>query len=265
VDASEFSNVFASLEKRFKKDVGKELQTILPVQVNFGSLVNAINRRISGMEGHITELGEQLRIIEEKDTKFQKVASQLKSQLNSCEESKAKEVASLKEERNSMKEEISRLQEQLKSSGANDGEEEDEEEEEVEEEEAAEEEAEEEEEDGWSRHNGFLFKYFATNVNWDDARDKCQEEGANLVMPKTKSINDFLISNWNGFWIGVSDKEQEGKFVFVDGTEVTKGFWGSNNPNNANEQNCVELGAYIRALWDDRGCEKELPFVCQKG
>jgi len=108
VDASGASNDFASLEKRYKKDAGKELQTILPVQVDFGGFVNGINLRISGMEGDITDLGEQLRIIEEKDAKLQEEALQLKSRLNSCKESKAEEVANLKEE-------ISRLKEQLKS------------------------------------------------------------------------------------------------------------------------------------------------------
>jgi len=118
--------------------------------------------------------------------------------------------------------------------------------------------------DGWSRHDGFLFKYFASHLNWDDAREKCKEEGANLVMPKTKSVNDFLISNWNGFWIGVSDKEQEGTFVFVDGTKVSvpSSYWS--NHDDANNQDCVELGKFERSKWDDRQCEDKMPFVCQR-
>ena len=45
---------------------------------------------------YIHPIGEQLRIIEEKDAKLQEEALQLKSRLNSCKESKAEEVANLK-------------------------------------------------------------------------------------------------------------------------------------------------------------------------
>jgi len=136
VDASKTSNNdFASAEKlRIKKDV-EEFHHILPVQVNFGGFVNIINHRILGMEGNLTDLDEQLRIIEAKDAEWQKETSQLKSLLKTCEEGKAEaeeENARLKEqleakgevlktvssERDAMKEEISRLEKELEAAGA---------------------------------------------------------------------------------------------------------------------------------------------------
>jgi len=110
------------------KDVGSlstEFQPIFPVQVDFGSVENTINQRISGIEGNVTDHGKQLWIIKER---LRKEASKLKQKLEFSEESKAKmedEISRLKielkeilknvsREQKSMKEEISQLQERLK-------------------------------------------------------------------------------------------------------------------------------------------------------
>jgi len=100
---------FASEENfRLKKDVGSlstEFQQILPVQVDFGSLVNTINQRISGIEGNVIDL-------EERDARLEKEASKLKQKLESSEGSKEKmdeEISRLKTQLKEMKEEITRL------------------------------------------------------------------------------------------------------------------------------------------------------------
>jgi len=133
VAAPDVHKDFTSIENwRYRKDVNESptnFQRILPVQVDFGSLVNTINHRILGMEGNVSDLSEQMQIVEET----------LKRQLESCkdskagvEESKAKveeENSRLKErqeiekenfknisqKQNSLEKEISLLKEQLKS------------------------------------------------------------------------------------------------------------------------------------------------------
>jgi len=77
----------SSKNLRYKKDSSEphssDFQRILPVQVDFGSLVNTINHRILGMEGNVTNLDKQLRIIEQIEAKLQE-------ELKSCKESKAR-------------------------------------------------------------------------------------------------------------------------------------------------------------------------------
>jgi len=101
---------FASVENwRYRKDVNESptnFQRILPVQVDFGSLVNAINHRILGMEGNVSYLSEQMQIVEET----------LKQQLESCKDSKAgveKQLQIEKQKQNSLKKEVSGLKERL--------------------------------------------------------------------------------------------------------------------------------------------------------
>jgi len=141
------TDFLSSKNLRYKKDSSEphssDFQRILPVQVDFGSLVNTINHRILGMEGNVTNLDKQLRIIEQIEAKMQQEALQLRQQLKSCKESKAREEKAraevekakaevekakaeveetnlrLKEnctrEQDSLKKENSQLREQLKS------------------------------------------------------------------------------------------------------------------------------------------------------
>jgi len=143
-------------------DVGSlstEFQPIFPVQVDFGSVENTMNQRISGIEGNVTDHGKQLWIIKKR---LRKEASKLKQKLASSEESKAKmdeEISRLKmelkeilknvsREQKSMKEEISKLQERLKL----------------------------------VENRTFLFigGNKADRKNWDDAREECKRRGGDL-------------------------------------------------------------------------------------
>uniref|UniRef100_A0A8C9SC94 C-type lectin domain-containing protein n=1 Tax=Scleropages formosus TaxID=113540 RepID=A0A8C9SC94_SCLFO len=71
------------------------------------------------------------------------------------------------------------------------------------------------------RWNSFKFScYYISNEekNWDDSRQYCTDRGADLVIIDSKEEQAF-IDLFNGyFWIGLSDKEREGTWKWVDGT-----------------------------------------------
>jgi len=98
---------------RLKKDLGSlstEFQQILPVQVDFGSLVDSVTQRISGIEGIVTEHGNQLESSKKSKAKLEEEISRLKMQLKEI-------LQNVSREQKSTKEEISQLKEQLKSAG----------------------------------------------------------------------------------------------------------------------------------------------------
>ncbi|KAL9950355.1 hypothetical protein ACROYT_G042842 [Oculina patagonica] len=69
---------------------------------------------------------------------------------------------------------------------------------------------------------------------------------------------------FGGVWIGLNDVTTEGTFRWPDGSHVTYTKWASNQPDNRNDyQDCVRMTVDERA-WDDTGCGKQLPFVCEK-
>ena len=77
-------------------------------------------------------------------------------------------------------------------------------------------------------------------------------------------LADRNIKPFDGFWIGLNDVSSEGTFLWPDGTHVTYTKWSSKPRDNQNNyQDCVRMIA-DKGAWDDTGCAKQLPFVCEK-
>ena len=121
-------------------------------------------------------------------------------------------------------------------------------------------------------------------VVYETASDKCKSNGGTLAMPKTKDVNDFLIQEmrsfdrpWQPMWIGMNDKNVEGKIVWEDGTDVNE--WGNFDWTNGGlfgpAEDCFALDPN-NEKWHDYGCSNTgllttiritenalLPFICQ--
>lgn len=67
-------------------------------------------------------------------------------------------------------------------------------------------------------------------------------------------------------WIGLNDIKHEGKFTWeVDDTNVEFSKWGSEQPDNDNNQDCVTVGAkQMFSLWEDYQCDKSHLYMCEK-
>jgi len=208
---------------RFKKDAASlstEFQQILPVQVDFGSLVDSITQRISGIEGNVTDLGKQLK-------------TQLEQQLESSKESKAKleeEISRLKmqqkeilknvsREQKSMKEEISQLQERLKS---------------------AEGQKLQTTAESINRERKYVFigENEADRKTWHEASLECMRRGGHLASHFTREKLNYVFSkvipdNWETAWIGghvnprATSSNFKENFEWVEGGRISAddGLW----------------------------------------
>ena len=54
--------------------------------------------------------------------------------------------------------------------------------------------------------------------------------------------------------IGLNDIEEEGKFIYTDGSEPLWSNWYSTNPNGNNAYNCVVAYYSYNFNWDDVSC-----------
>ena len=73
-----------------------------------------------------------------------------------------------------------------------------------------------------------------------------------------------LRGNDISLWIGLSDKANEGTFVWANGAAVAFEFWKKNQPNDGKgNEDCVEM-TKTNGKWDDVQCSKKRAFVCQK-
>ena len=77
-----------------------------------------------------------------------------------------------------------------------------------------------------------------------------------------------MISNGhdNTCWIGLSDLDTEGTFIWESGTELSGDVarhWYSGEPNNADgNENCVTVG-HSDGSMNDMPCQAEVKFICQ--
>ncbi|XP_059205977.1 lactose-binding lectin l-2-like [Centropristis striata] len=121
----------------------------------------------------------------------------------------------------------------------------------------------------WHSFNGRCYKYISTHLTWADAELYCVSEGANLVSIHSLDENTFVnavIKNSDPAqgmtWIGLSDTQKEGGWMWSDGSAVKYFLWDAGQPNNAGGEHCVHKnhGTYLR--WNDLKCSNALPFVC---
>jgi hypothetical protein len=112
----------------------------------------------------------------------------------------------------------------------------------------------------------YLFCFNA--VEWPDARQDCLAQGGDLASVHDEGTNEELFwaaieiagSSW---WFGLSDLEEEGEYVWTDGTPFDFEDWGDGEPNNSGEEDCCHWADWNDGRWNDMPCDYHLPYVCQ--
>jgi len=69
-------------------------------------------------------------------------------------------------------------------------------------------------------------------------------------------------------WLGLSDINTEGKFVWTDGTNTDFHHWAKYQPNNFANQDCVHTLGFLKGHdyeWNDVNCTDCHRFTCKKG
>ncbi|CAH1781368.1 unnamed protein product [Owenia fusiformis] len=122
---------------------------------------------------------------------------------------------------------------------------------------------------------GFCYKFSESSLQWDEARAFCKAQKADLA-----SVRDMAEYNWlkgqvtkdprkNEYWLGMTDKEKEGTWKWVDGTKwstaVATAAWGKGQPDNYNDnEDCGEFWDSPNGVWNDEPCENWKRFICKR-
>lgn len=100
--------------------------------------------------------------------------------------------------------------------------------------------------------------YLLSDSSWSKAQAKALELGGNLVTVSSREENDWLLSTfgrWEGvsdvwLWIGLTDKNTEGRFHWISGQPVEFTNWSSGQPDNAGgKEHYVQM--YSSGRWND--------------
>ncbi|KAJ8355152.1 hypothetical protein AAFF_G00090560 [Aldrovandia affinis] len=121
--------------------------------------------------------------------------------------------------------------------------------------------------EGWEQSNSKCYYFSTENKSWNDSRSDCLKQGADLVIIESKDDQDFISKHKRDYfyWIGLSDSETEGTFLWVDGTPLQedKAFWRRGQPNDHDgSQDCV-VTVRGQSEWADGPCSSNLTSVCQ--
>ncbi|XP_067381254.1 ladderlectin-like [Channa argus] len=125
---------------------------------------------------------------------------------------------------------------------------------------------------GWSRINGRYFHFVPKPMTWAQAEKNCQSIGANLAsVHNTYEYHEIqrLITTatheYKETWIGGSDAQQEGTWLWSDGRSLQYTNWAPGEPNNIHgRQHCLQMNHGAQKSWDDIECHVQRPSVCEK-
>ena len=126
-------------------------------------------------------------------------------------------------------------------------------------------------------YSGSYYKAFNDHLTWHQARDKCREMGGQLAVVKSQEENRFLTSLIQGAglanaWLGATDEVVEGRWVWVDGSEMRYNAWDvkQKQPNNSGggglKEHCLILMSPSGLWWDlfgEAGHGWKPGYVCQ--
>ncbi|CAL8292835.1 unnamed protein product [Merluccius merluccius] len=127
----------------------------------------------------------------------------------------------------------------------------------------------------WLLFQGSCYSVSRQNANWKDSQQRCAKDGGHLAIVLTPEAQGFLWDllprgHWNSYWIGLSDKDTEDEWTWVDGTPLVESFWEDGEPNNHIDEDCVYIVKTMKTervavkSWYDAPCDMYLPFICQK-
>jgi len=102
-----------------------------------------------------------------------------------------------------------------------------------------------------------------------EARDLCTQRGGDLVVFDTllevEYVLDTVLGTNIGWWIGLDDLDEEGTFVWVDGSPLGEDIsqWAPGEPNNANDnEHCAILSGSLGS-WNDNSCTLLRSSICE--
>ncbi|XP_068706596.1 uncharacterized protein [Montipora foliosa] len=123
--------------------------------------------------------------------------------------------------------------------------------------------------DDWMYFKGYCYQKILSCDSWSNGQSRCATVGANLPSVHNQEENVFLQNLHDGEngWLGLSDINSEGTFVWSDGTRFDFHYWATNQPNDFRNEDCVHTLGSLQAhkfKWNDVNCSSCHKYSCKK-
>ncbi|XP_064179395.1 macrophage mannose receptor 1-like [Anguilla rostrata] len=116
---------------------------------------------------------------------------------------------------------------------------------------------------GWAQFSSKCYYFSNERKNWTDSRSDCEERGADLVIIESEEEQWFIYEQIKSTtWIGLRYSAAMGNWLWVDGTPLQEGFWGSGEPGDEKGFYCALIASIMNA-WLTIYCDYDFNFVCE--
>ncbi|KAM9335516.1 C-type lectin domain family 10 member A-like [Symphorus nematophorus] len=129
---------------------------------------------------------------------------------------------------------------------------------------------------GWRMFSCSCYLLSSNLGTWDEGRTDCRNRGADLVVIDSHKEQMFLsailseLTNKHA-WIGLSDREKEGTWKWIDGTPKGPTYWAKDQPDNGGgdprfpDEDCAYMYTSTShyTLWNDVSCKLSLRWICE--
>nr|XP_056705551.1 hepatic lectin-like [Euleptes europaea] len=119
----------------------------------------------------------------------------------------------------------------------------------------------------WEYFNGKCYYFSLQAVPWQQAKTKCEEQHAKLVIIDGFPKQNFIQTRTRNerFWIGLHEPQTE-EWTWLDGSDYRTGFkyWKQGEPNNylRRDEDCAQV--WINGEWNDYICSSPSYYICEK-
>ncbi|KAI5627970.1 collectin-12, partial [Silurus asotus] len=124
--------------------------------------------------------------------------------------------------------------------------------------------------DDWVWFLNSCYFFSTQTLTFDNAVQKCNGMSSSMVIINGNEEQDWLLLHTVGrgfFWLGLTDRQKENVWQWVDGSEPTFTKWRPGQPDNWHHghdegEDCA--GLVHGGKWNDFYCDQELGFICEK-
>ncbi|KAL6114611.1 uncharacterized protein ACO6RY_05335 [Pungitius sinensis] len=129
--------------------------------------------------------------------------------------------------------------------------------------------------EGWVSFRTSCYRLSSTAATWSKAEEQCRGQGGHLVVLNDVEELDYIskvVDIKSNYWIGLVERDHEGHWSWVDGTDFnsTPTFWDNGQPDNwdyrENGEDCGQIHASERRKrkrWNDADCHLSYKYVCE--
>ncbi|XP_026888039.2 collectin-12-like isoform X2 [Electrophorus electricus] len=119
----------------------------------------------------------------------------------------------------------------------------------------------------WLRFRNSCYGFITEQLSFDGAQKKCSAMASSLLIIRDSEEQDWLHLHTVGkgyFWLGLTDREEENVWRWVDGSLPTFMKWRRGQPDKWSHGHEDCAGLVHGGQWNDFNCDDQIGSICER-